>query len=490
MQLHELTIKQAQDLLQKGETSPKELLDALLARIEKVDQKVKAYVTVTADEARQMAESASELNESKNALDGIPLGIKDNMCTRGVRTTCSSRMLENFVPPYESTATQRLWDAGAVLLGKCNMDEFAMGSSTEHSAFFRTCNPWDLERVTGGSSGGSAAAVSADMCLGALGSDTGGSIRQPAAFCGVVGLKPTYGRVSRYGLVAFASSLDQIGPITKTVEDSGILLNAICGHDPRDSTSAPEDMAGTPDFTASIGRDIKGLRVGVPKEYFIDGLDPEVEGLTRDAIKQLETLGAELVEVSLAHTEYAVPVYYIIAPSEASSNLARYDGVRYGFRAGVSDGKAADLMDMYMDTRSQGFGAEVKRRIMLGTYALSSGYYDAYYLKAQQVRTLIKKDFDDAFKTVDVIASPTTPEAAFLAGAKTSDPVKMYLSDIFTISANLSGNPGISVPCGFTGDGLPVGLQLMGKHFDEACVLQVAHAYEQSTSWRTRKPSV
>ena len=478
MQLHELTIKQAIELLQKGETTASELLEAFLKRIETVDRKVKAFVTVTADEARtQMGKAAG------GPLNGIPLGIKDNMCTKGVRTTCSSRMLENFVPPYESFATQKLWDAGAVLLGKLNMDEFAMGSSTEHSAFFRTCNPWLLERVTGGSSGGSAAAVASDMCLGALGSDTGGSIRQPAAFCGVVGLKPTYGRVSRYGLVAFASSLDQIGPITKTVEDSAILLNTISGHDPRDSTSSPEE---TPDFTYGIGKDIKGLKIGVPSEYFTCGMDPEIEKITRNAISQLESLGAEIIEVSLPHTDYAVPVYYIIAPSEASSNLARYDGVKYGFRA---EG-AADLMDMYMKSRSQGFGAEVKRRIMLGTYALSSGYYDAYYLKAQQARTLIKKDFDDAFKKVDVIASPTTPEAAFRAGEKTSDPMKMYLSDIFTISANLAGNPGISVPCGFTGEGLPVGLQLMGRHFDEATVLRAAHAYEQSTDWHKKRPSL
>ena len=488
MHLHELTIKQARGLLQKGDTSPRELLEALLTRIEAVDEKVKAYVTVTADEAREMADKANKTVTQgekgvMDPLEGVPLGIKDNMCTKGVRTTCSSKMLENFVPPYESTATQKLWDSGAVLLGKLNMDEFAMGSSTEHSAFFRTCNPWHLERVTGGSSGGSAAAVASDMCLGALGSDTGGSIRQPAAFCSVVGLKPTYGRVSRYGLVAFASSLDQIGPITKTVEDSAILLNAISGHDPRDSTSSPEE---TPDFTRSIGKDIKGLKIGVPSEYFIDGMLPEVEKITRNAIKQLESLGAEIIEVTLPHTDYAVPAYYIIAPSEASSNLARYDGVKYGFRA---EG-AADLMDMYMKSRSQGFGAEVKRRIMLGTYALSSGYYDAYYLKAQQARTLIKKDFDDAFKTVDVIASPTCPETAFLAGEKTSDPMKMYLSDIFTISANLAGNPGISVPCGFTGEGLPVGLQLIGKNFDEATVLRAAHAYEQSTDWHKKRPSL
>ena len=478
MQLNELTIKQARELLDKGDINPRELTDAFLSQIEQLDDKVKAFVTVTPDKARAQADT-----ETPGPLSGIPLGIKDNMCTNGVRTTCSSKMLENFVPPYESTATAKLWDAGAVLLGKLNMDEFAMGSSTEHSAYFRTCNPWDLERVTGGSSGGSAAAVASGLSMAALGSDTGGSIRQPAAFCGIVGLKPTYGRVSRYGLVAFASSLDQIGPLTKTVEDSAIILNAICGHDPQDSTSASIE---TPDFTKGIGKDIKGLKIGVPKEYFVEGMSQEVETSVREAIRQLGTLGAEIIEVSLPHTEYAVPVYYIIAPSEASSNLARYDGVKYGFRA---EG-ANDLMEMYKKSRSEGFGPEVKRRIMLGTYALSSGYYDAYYLKAQQVRTLIKQDFDEVFKTVDVIASPTTPETAFLAGEKTNDPVSMYLSDIFTISANLAGNPGISLPCGFTKDDLPVGLQLTGKHFDEATILQVAHAYEQSTGWHTRRPAL
>jgi aspartyl-tRNA(Asn)/glutamyl-tRNA(Gln) amidotransferase subunit A len=488
MKLHELTLKGAQALLKKGDVSPQELTDAFLTRIEKLDPKIRAFMTVTAEHARTQAEKIGTQAEkgAHGPLGGIPLGIKDNMCTKGVRTTCSSKMLENFVPPYESTATQKLWDSGAVLLGKLNMDEFAMGSSTEHSAYFRTRNPWDLDRVTGGSSGGSAAAVSADLCIAALGSDTGGSIRQPAAFCGVVGIKPTYGRVSRYGLVAFASSLDQIGPITKNVEDSAILLNIICGHDPQDSTSSPHDIGNMPDFTSDIGKDIKGLKIGVPKEYFIDGMNSEVDASVRDAIKQLESLGAELIEVSLPHTDYAVPVYYIIAPSEASSNLARYDGVRYGFRA---EG-ANNLMDMYKKTRSEGFGAEVKRRIMLGTYALSSGYYDAYYLKAQQVRTLIKQDFDEAFKQVDVIAAPTTPEPAFRAGEKTDDPIKMYLSDIFTISANLAGNPGLSMPCGFSSEGMPIGLQLISKHFDETTLLKTAHAYEQSTDWHKKRPTL
>jgi aspartyl-tRNA(Asn)/glutamyl-tRNA(Gln) amidotransferase subunit A len=391
-------------------------------------------------------------------------------------------MLENFFPPYESTATSRLLKEGYALLGKTNLDEFAMGSSTENSGFYATRNPWDLGRIPGGSSGGSAAAVAADMCLAALGSDTGGSIRQPAALCGVVGLKPTYGRVSRYGLVAFASSFDQIGPITKTVYDSAVLLNIISGRDTMDSTSAPIDV---PDFTASLGRDIKGLKVGVPGEYFIEGMDREVEEKVKEAIRQLESLGAEIVEVSLPHTDYAIAAYYILATSEASSNLARYDGVKYGFRA-----ESKDLLDMYSKTRAQGFGAEVKRRIMLGTYALSSGYYDAYYLKAQKVRTLIKRDFEEAFKQVDLIATPTTPEAAFRMDEKTDDPLKMYLSDIFTNSVNLAGVPGISVPCGFTSAGLPVGLQLIGRHFDEETVLCAAHAYEQSTEWHKRRPKL
>jgi aspartyl-tRNA(Asn)/glutamyl-tRNA(Gln) amidotransferase subunit A len=368
------------------------------------------------------------------------------------------------------------------MLGKTNLDEFAMGSSCENSGFFPTKNPWDLKRIPGGSSGGSAAAVAADLCIGALGSDTGGSIRQPASLCGVVGLKPTYGRVSRYGLIAFASSLDQIGPLTKTVRDSAILMNVLCGHDPCDSTSAPVDV---PDFTAALTGDIKGMTIGVPKEYFIEGMDPEVEAKVKEAIKHLEGLGAKVVEVSLPRTGYAVAAYYILATSEASSNLARYDGVKYGLRV-----KADDLAEMYTQTRAQGFGAEVKRRIMLGTFALSSGYYDAYYLRAQKVRTLIKNDFEEAFKHVDVIATPTTPEVAFRMGEKTDDPLKMYLSDIFTNSVNLAGVPGISIPCGFNGAGLPVGLQIIGRNFDEESILKVADAYERTTEWHKRRPTL
>jgi aspartyl-tRNA(Asn)/glutamyl-tRNA(Gln) amidotransferase subunit A len=477
LELFRLGIAETRELLDKGEVSPEEVLDSVLKRIDAVEDRVRAFVTLTPDKAREMSSAGA-----RGPLSGIPIAVKDNMCTKGIRTTCSSRMLEKFIPPYESTATSKLMDAGYVLVGKTNLDEFAMGSSCENSAFYPTNNPWDLKRVPGGSSGGSAAAVAADECMAALGSDTGGSIRQPAAFCGVVGMKPTYGRVSRYGLVAFASSLDQIGPITKNVGDAAILMNAICGHDRRDSTSAPVDV---PDFTEGLDRDIKGLRVGVPREFFVEGMDSEVEAAFREAIKQLETLGAEIVEVSLPHSDYSVPAYYIIAPSEASSNLARYDGVKYTFRA-----EGENLLDMYKKTRAEGFGSEVKRRIMLGTYALSSGYYDAYYLKAQRVRTLIKSDFEEAFKKVDVIASPTTPETAFRAGEKTGDPLKMYLSDIFTISANLAGVPGISLPCGFTRDGLPAGLQFIGNHFDELGVLKAAHAYEQSTEWHARRPAL
>jgi aspartyl-tRNA(Asn)/glutamyl-tRNA(Gln) amidotransferase subunit A len=369
-----------------------------------------------------------------------------------------------------------------VLSGKTNLDEFAMGSSTENSGFHTTRNPWDIDRIPGGSSGGSAAAVAADECIAALGSDTGGSIRQPASFCGVVGLKPTYGRVSRYGLVAFASSLDQIGPITKNVTDSAILMNIISGRDTLDSTSAPVDV---PDFTSVLGKDIKGLKIGIPKEYFIEGIDPEVEQSVKEAIRHFESLGAIPIEISLPHTGHAVAAYYVLATSEASSNLARYDGVKYGFRA---EGK--DLLDMYMKSRAQGFGAEVKRRIMLGTYTLSSGYYDAYYKKAQQVRTLIKNDFENAFESVDLIVTPTSPTAAFKAGEKTDDPLQMYLADIFTISVNLAGVPAISIPCGFTSGSLPIGLQLIGKHFDEESLLKASYAFEQSTEWHKRKPNL
>ncbi len=485
MELYKLTISELRALLDGKEVSVKDVLESIFKRIEAVEETVKAFVTVTRDKAFEMAENIQEkinMAETRNrtSILGVPLAIKDNMCTRGILTTCSSNILHNFIPPYESTVTARLLEQGYILVGKTNLDEFAMGSSTENSGFFTTKNPWDFETIPGGSSGGSAAAVAADECIAALGSDTGGSIRQPAAFCGVVGLKPTYGRISRYGLVAFASSLDQIGPITKTVRDSSVLMNVISGHDPLDSTSAPMPL---PDFTAVLDKDIKGMKIGIPREYFIEGMNAEVEGAVTEAIRQLEALGAVPVEVSLPHTGYAVATYYVLAMSEASSNLARYDGVKYGFR---ETGK--DLMDMYVRTRAEGFGAEVKRRIMLGTYALSSGYYEAYYRKAQQVRTLIKKDFEDAFKKVDMIATPTSPTAAFKVGEKTADPLQMYLSDIFTISVNLAGVPGISVPCGFTSDNLPIGLQLIGKHFDEESILQVAHAYEQSTDWHTRKP--
>lgn len=485
MELYRLTISEIRGLLDKKEVSVKDVLESIFKRIDAVEDTVKAFVTVTNEKAFEMAEgiqkriNASEKKREISIL-GVPLAIKDNMCTKGIRTTCSSNILHNFIPPYESTVTSRLLEQGYVLVGKTNLDEFAMGSSTENSGFFTTKNPWDFERIPGGSSGGSTAAVAADECIAALGSDTGGSIRQPAALCGVVGLKPTYGRVSRYGLVAFASSLDQIGPITKNVRDSALLMNIIAGYDPCDSTSAPIPL---PDFTTGLNKDIKGIKIGIPKEYFIKGMDAEVLATVQDAIKHLESLGAIPVEISLPHTGYAVATYYVLATSEASSNLARYDGVKYGYRA-----KAKDLMDMYMYTRAQGFGTEVKRRIMLGTYALSSGYYKAYYRKAQQVRTLIKKDFEDVFKNVDVVVTPTSPTAAFKIGEKTVDPLQMYLSDIFTISVNIAGVPGISIPCGFTSINLPIGLQLIGKHFDEESILKLAYAYEQSTDWHKRRP--
>ena len=487
MELYRLTIAETRKLLDNKELSVSDIVRSLHERIDSVEDRVKAFVTITKHEAVEMARNAQERIDRQEAggiasLTGIPVAIKDNMCTKGIRTTCGSKILFNFVPPYESTVTSRLKEQGFVLVGKTNMDEFAMGSSTENSGFQITKNPWDPERIPGGSSGGSAAAVAADECIAALGSDTGGSIRQPASLCGVVGMKPTYGRVSRYGLVAYASSLDQIGPITKDVRDSALMLNAIAGHDPRDSTSAPVSV---PDFTAVLGREIKGLKIGIPKEYFIEGIDPEVSEAVRNAIRTLESLGAIPVEVSLPHTGYAVATYYVLATSEASSNLARYDGVKYGFRA-----EGRDLMDMYMKTRAQGFGAEVKRRIMLGTYALSSGYYEAYYKKAQQVRTLIKKDFEDAFGDADVIVTPTSPTAAFRVGEKTDDPLQMYLTDIFTISANLAGVPAISVPCGFTSGNLPVGIQFIGRHFDEESILKVAYAYERATDWHTRRPAL
>ena len=484
MKLYQLTIHETRDRLAAGEFTAVELTEAVLERILAVDNDVKAYLTLTPEEALAQARAADERRAAgeDGPLLGVPLAIKDVLCTEGVRTTCGSRILEDFIPPYDATAVARLKAAGAILLGKTNTDEFAMGSSTENSAFFTTHNPWDLGRVPGGSSGGSAAAVAAGECLGALGTDTGGSVRQPASCCGVVGLKPTYGRISRYGLVAFASSLDQIGVLTKDVADAAILLEVIAGHDPRDSTSMDVPV---PDYNNGLGKgtDLQRVRIGVPEEYFIEGMQPEVEAAVRAAVDQLADLGAEVVEVSLPHTEHALPVYYLIAPAEASANLARYDGVRYGLRVG-----GGGLIETYKVTRGQGFGSEVKRRIMLGTYALSAGYYDAYYLKAQKVRTLIKGDFDAAFEQVDVIVAPTSPTTAFRIGEKADDPLQMYLSDVFTLSMNLAGICGLSLPCGFDAGGLPIGLQVMGPAFGEEQVLRLAYAYEQATAWHNRRP--
>ncbi|MEW6681681.1 MAG: Asp-tRNA(Asn)/Glu-tRNA(Gln) amidotransferase subunit GatA [Nitrospirota bacterium] len=484
--LYELTIHRAHELLKARQVSARDLYQSIESRIAAVEPDLHAYLLLTRDLARQQADEADRRlasGEGVTALTGIPIALKDNLCTTGIKTTCASKILEGFVPPYDATVVDRLRSAGAVFAGKTNMDEFAMGSSTENSAFGVTKNPWSRDRIPGGSSGGSAAAVAADACLGAFGSDTGGSIRQPAACCGVVGLKPTYGRVSRYGLVAFASSLDQIGPFAKDVEDCALLLNAVAGHDPNDSTSADVPR---PDYTTDLRTGVRGLRVGVPKEYFVPGMDRAVEESVKAAVRVLEREGATIEEVSLPHTEYAVAVYYLLATAEASSNLARYDGVKYGFRAK----SPANLMDLYFRTRAEGFGPEVKRRIMLGTYALSSGYYDAYYAKAQRVRTLIKRDFDRVFERVDVIATPTAPTPAFRIGEKTQDPLQMYLSDIFTISVNLAGVPALSLPCGFSTEGLPIGLQLIGKPFAEATILRAAAAYEGATEWRDRKPTL
>ncbi|MBW1837175.1 MAG: Asp-tRNA(Asn)/Glu-tRNA(Gln) amidotransferase subunit GatA [Deltaproteobacteria bacterium] len=484
MNLHELNIGEALKLLKKKAISSVELTRAVLDRIDDVEEKVGAYITVATESALDQARLADKAISEGNVspLTGIPLAIKDLICTKGVKTTCASRILENFIPPYDATVIKKLKQAGAVVIGKTNMDEFAMGSSTENSAIKRTRNPWNLTRIPGGSSGGSAAAVAADMCLGALGSDTGGSIRQPASHCGVVGMKPTYGRVSRFGLVAFASSLDQIGPLTKNVGDSALLMNAIAGYDASDSTSVPMDR---PDYTSSLDDGLKGFRIGIPGEYnATEGLHPEVLAAVENAIETLEDMGAQCVEVSLPHTQYAVAAYYVIAPAEASSNLARYDGVKYGLR----DKNQNSLMEMYKSTRSKGFGPEVQRRIIIGTYALSAGYYDAYYGKASQVRTLIIEDFKKAFETCDVILSPVAPTPAFRIGEKTDDPLTMYLSDIFTLSANLAGIPGIAVPCGFSSEGLPIGLQIMGKHFDEETLLKVAFNFEQATDFHKKKP--
>ena len=472
------------DALRRGESSAKDHAEACLKRIAATEEQVNAFVTVTNDLALERATAVDEAlaaGQDPGPLAGVTVGVKDNLCTNGVGTTCSSRMLEHFVPPYESTVGQRLIDQGAVMVGKTNLDEFAMGSSTETSAFGMTRNPWDPTRVPGGSSGGSAAAVAAGQCDVALGSDTGGSIRQPASFCGVVGLKPTYGRVSRWGLVAFASSLDQVGPFTRTVADSAAVLQAIAGHDPRDSTSLDVPV---PDYSAALERPIKGLKVGVLKEAFAEGLDPEVEASVRAAASQLESLGCELVEVSCPRFKAGIATYYVIAPSEASANLARYDGVKYGYRAEEAD----SLSSMTSRSRAEGFGAEVQRRILIGTYALSAGYVDAFYKKAQQVRTLIRQEFDAAFEQVDLLLTPTAPTTAFAPGEHSNDPLAMYLADLLTIPANLAGLPAISVPCGFDKKGLPIGLQLMAPVLQEERLLQLAHHYEQAANVMADRP--
>jgi aspartyl-tRNA(Asn)/glutamyl-tRNA(Gln) amidotransferase subunit A len=483
--LTSLSVSELQQKLRAREVSPVEAVEALEARIAAVDGAIVGYLSRDFETARKAAESA----DVSLPLGGVPIAIKDVINVQGQPLRCASKMLEGYTAPYDATVIARLKAAGAIPFGRTNMDEFAMGSSTENSAYGPTRNPWDTTRIPGGSSGGSAAVVAADEAFASLGSDTGGSIRQPAALCGCVGLKPSYGRVSRFGLVAFASSLDQIGPFTKTVRDSALLLNTISGHDKMDSTSLNEAV---PDYTALLAREpgnLKGVRLGMPKEYFVSGTDPQVDKAVRDAIRHYESLGAKIVELSLPHTEYAVGVYYIIATAEASANLARFDGVRYGHRAA----EAANIIEHYGKSRAEGFGPEVKRRIILGTYVLSSGYYDAYYLRAQKVRTLIRNDFNAAFEKVDAIICPTSPEPAFKAGERSDDPLRMYLADIFTIAVNLAGNCGISIPCGMAqveGKALPVGLQLIGKPFQEAELLRIAHAYEQSTQWHKARPGI
>lgn len=484
MPLTDLTLLEARNGLQAGDFTSVDLTQAYLDRIRAIDDKIKAYLTVTEELALDAAHTADRRRQSGDGspLLGIPLAIKDVLSTQGVQTTCGSRILEGYIPPYNATVVQRLFDAGALMLGKTNTDEFAMGSSTENSGYFTTHNPWDIDRVPGGSSGGSAAAVVSRMAAGALGTDTGGSVRQPAALCGTVAIKPSYGRVSRYGLIAFASSLDTVGTFGRTVKDAALLLNFIAGHDPRDSTSID---APVPDYLTQMEKGIDGLKVGVPTEYFIEGMQPATEQAVRAVIDQLASMGADIIDISLPHTHYALSVYYLLAPAEASANLARYDGVRYGQRkAGPT------LWDTYRATRGEGFGAEVKRRIMLGTYALSAGYYDAYYLKAQKVRTLIRDDFNKAFEKVDVIVSPTAPSTAFKIGEKTDDPLQMYLSDVFTLPASLAGICGLSMPCGFDQQNLPIGVQITGPFLHEATILRVAHAYEQVTEWHKHPPSI
>ncbi|WP_243372228.1 Asp-tRNA(Asn)/Glu-tRNA(Gln) amidotransferase subunit GatA [Geotalea sp. SG265] len=485
MELFELTIHELHDKLKKKEVSSVEATKALLARIEAVEPKVNAFITVTAEQALKDAEEADRRIAAGDmaTLTGIPVALKDIFLTRGIRTTCASRILENFIPPYDATSVARLKARGAVMVGKLNQDEFAMGSSTESSYFGKTSNPWNLDCIPGGSSGGSAAAIAAQEATATLGTDTGGSIRQPASHCGCVGLKPTYGRVSRYGVIAYASSLDQVGPLTRDVTDCAIMLEAVAGYDAKDSTSVELPV---PAYTKALTGEVKGLKIGLPREYFIQGLDPDVQKTMDEAIAIYKKMGAEFAEVSLPHTDYAVATYYLVATAEASSNLARYDGARFGHRSEA----AQSLLDMYRKSRAEGFGQEVKRRIMLGTYALSSGYYDAYYLKAQKVRTLIMHDFIKAFETVDVLLTPVAPTPAFKIGEKTSDPLQMYLSDIFTIPVNLAGTCGISVPAGLSSSGLPIGLQLIGKPFGEESILRAAHAFEQNTDWHTRKASL
>jgi len=488
MSIIKWTLHELQEGLTRGDVSATEIARAYFLRISVVEPKVKAYITLNEQEvilaeARALDEAMKSWRKTTPMM-AMPIAVKDNICTKGMLTTSGSRILEGFVPPYNATVVDKLREQQCFLIGKTNLDEFAMGSSTEHSAFGPSRNPWKLDRVPGGSSGGSAAAVAADECVVALGSDTGGSIRQPAACCGVVGLKPTYGRVSRYGLLAFASSLDQIGPVTKDVRDAALMMNVLAGHDPHDATSADVPV---PDFTRALKKkDVKKLKIGVPSEFFGDGLDPEVHTAVREALAVLEELGGTQQELSLPHTGVAVATYYLVATAEASSNLARYDGVKYGFRTR----ECGDLMEMYRATRQEGFGAEVKRRVMLGTYALSSGYYDAYYAKAQAVRTLIRRDFERAFETVDVLVTPTMPTTVFRLGEKIGDPLQMYLSDLYTVSASLAGVPAISVPCGFSREGLPIGLQIVGRPFEEEMILRVARAYELATNWRRKRPLI
>ena len=482
-ELNELTLHALADQLQQGACSSVEATQAVLAAIERGEERLGAYVSVDSDDALAQARAADEARwkGQSGRLLGVPIAVKDILNVKGQTCACASKILQGYRSPYDATAIARLRAEGAIFVGRTNMDEFGMGSTTENSSVKKTCNPWDAGRVPGGSSGGSAAAVAADLAVAALGSDTGGSVRQPAAFCGCVGLKPTYGRVSRYGLVAFASSLDQVGPMTKDVRDAARLLGVMAGHDPLDSTSAPVPV---PDYEQALGSSLKGMRLGLPREYWVSGMDPEVERAVREAMAQCERLGATLVDVSLPLTRYAIAAYYIVACAEASANLARFDGVRYGAR----DKTATDPIDMYGRTRAQGFGAEVKRRIILGTYALSSGYYDAYYVRAQKVRTLIRRDFDTAFASCDALLAPVTPTPAYRLGEKTADPLQMYLGDIYTVPVNLAGLCALSVPCGFSGGGLPVGLQVIGPAFAEETILRVAYAYEQSASWRGRKP--